>query len=46
MKALLQAGLAGRVSAPPEKRFLITFIERKRWKLNEPPAPKEKEHNQ
>jgi hypothetical protein len=29
MKALLQAGLAGRVPAPPEKRFLIT---RRRWR--------------
>jgi hypothetical protein len=35
-----------------EKRGRITttfktpFIERKRWKLNEPPAPKEKEHKQ
>jgi hypothetical protein len=25
MKALLQAGLGGRVSAPPEKRFLISI---------------------
>lgn len=26
MKALLQAGLTGRVPAPPEKRFLISLI--------------------
>jgi hypothetical protein len=27
MKALLQAGLGGRVPAPPEKRFLISHFE-------------------
>jgi hypothetical protein len=27
-------------------RFKTPFIERNRWKLNEPPAPKEKEHKQ
>jgi hypothetical protein len=31
MKALLQAGLTGRVPAPPEKRFLISCPEHNLW---------------
>ena len=36
MKALLRAGLSGRVPAPPQRRFLITFI--RRWVSSPSPA--------